>query len=58
MHFFFKVCDVCQITINKTENNIYNVVEMGCVLHDSRVYIRAPEVKQICNYLYLYVESI
>lgn len=42
--FFFKVCDVCQITINKTENSTYKVVEMECVLHDSRTYIRAPEV--------------
>lgn len=39
----FFVCDVCQITINKTENNTYKVVEMGCVLHDSRSFIRAPE---------------
>uniref|UniRef100_A0A2S2NDX9 Kazal-like domain-containing protein n=1 Tax=Schizaphis graminum TaxID=13262 RepID=A0A2S2NDX9_SCHGA len=39
----FFVCDVCQITINKTENNTYKAVEMSCVLHDSRVFFPAPE---------------
>jgi hypothetical protein len=53
-----RVCDVCQITINMTENNMYKVVEMGCVLHDSRASIRVTEVKQICNILYLYKESV
>lgn len=47
--FWFKVCDVCQITINKTENNTFKAVELSCVLHDSRTFIRAPEVKQIFN---------
>lgn len=58
IHFLLKVCDVCQITINKTENNTYKVVEMGCVLHDSRASIRVTEVKQICNILYFYKESV
>jgi len=44
IHFFLKVCDVCQSTINKTENSTYKMVEMQCVLHDSRTYISAPEV--------------
>lgn len=43
IHFFFKVCDVCQNTINKMENSTYKVVEMECVLHDSRANIRVPE---------------
>ncbi|XP_060838961.1 cathepsin F-like isoform X4 [Rhopalosiphum padi] len=46
----FFVCDVCQITLNKTENNTYKAVEMSCVLHDSRAYFPAPEPSPVGGY--------
>lgn len=56
-HFIFQVCDVCRTKIDRLDNNTYKVVEMACVLHDSRIYIHTPEVIYICNIfsLYMYV---
>ncbi|VVC40349.1 Hypothetical protein CINCED_3A011948 [Cinara cedri] len=45
----FFVCDVCEFTIKKSDNK-YKVVEVGCVLHDSRTYRYARQPSPLGGY--------